>query len=219
MNLQDSIRPVDTALLRTRNSSGVVEERFLPGEKSVVEVHGWVNLVCRERGKIVPGSHREGHNVWTNTGREYLTQLMALAVVGSPGAIRIDSVAYIGAGIGTQVEEPNVSRLASPIETVFGQFLSQLDLPDFPLSPARTTVRFKKTFREDELTFLVTDKVNLSELGLFTNGNPASVPPNQVGRDVTYNIASTQAPVAYKSFDPVSKTGAMQLEVSWEIRL
>jgi hypothetical protein len=195
----------------------VVEERNWAAEKSVVEVRGWVDLVLRERGKIVPGSSRNGHNVWTNVGREYLTQLMTLNVANVPGAVRSDSVAYMGAGSGVQLEEPGVVRLAGPVESILGQFLTGIDQAEYVGSP-RTTVRYKKIFREDELTFTVDSRMAISELGLFTNGAPDSIPPNQVGRNPTFNIASTQAPVAYKCFDQVTKTGAMQLEVSWEIR-
>jgi hypothetical protein len=62
--------------------------------------------------------------------------------------------------------------------------------------------------------------VMLSEFGLYTNGDPSSL-PNPFAfntRNRSYDVSKDAAPVAYKTFEPVGKTPAMQLEVSWEIR-
>jgi len=220
MFVRELIQTLDAGYARLKNRAGaLLDVREWVGEKSVVEVSGWVKLVCRERGKIVPGTLRSEHNVWTNTGREYLALLMSMqSIEGVPTPYRSDRVSYVGAGSGTQLEDPGVVALAVPLEASPGIFLSALNIPDFPLSPARTTVRYWKTFSETELTFSELDTVSVSELGLFTNGNPLGVPENTIPRPLTFNIASTQAPIAYKAFEPVDKSGAMQLEVAWEIR-
>ena len=211
------VREDGFARLRTRLGETIAGRKFLSDfDKPVVEVKGWVNAVLRERGKIVPGSHREGFNIWTNTGREYLAMVQALK--NASATYRQDAVAYIGVGIGSQLEDANVQRLVTPIEFAPGVFLAPLDLPTFPLTPTRTTVRYARTFTESEITLTANSKVNISEIGLFTNGDPLQ--DNAWGtRDTSLANAGSQSPVSYKAIEPVSKTDALELEVSWEIRL
>lgn len=184
-------------------------------ERSVVETKNWVKVVLRERGKIV--ATREGKNVWTNSGREYLAQLMSPQDGGTP--YRSDVVAYFGVGTGLQLEVPGVTTLLTPIAYSSGLFLADIQTVSFPLYPIRTTVSYKRIFIENEIT-LVPGTVMISEFGLYTNGDPASTPnPYAFGsRDRTYAVSKNAAPVAYKTFEPVGKTDTMQLEVIWEIR-
>lgn len=182
---------------------------------SVVQVEGWVKLVMRERGKIVPGSFREGHNIWTNTGREYLALLMSSNA--GPVAFRTDRITYLGLGTGAQVEEAGVLGLVTPVAFSTGQFLAPFDVPPtFPLSPTRTTVRYRRVFVEDEITITPGSTVNISEMGMFTNGRQSDY---AVGlRDTTIGSSAAQSPAAYKALEPVGKKDSLQLEVSWEIR-
>ena len=215
---KDFVRVADGGFAKLRTRAGeLIAGRIFEEEKSVIEVKGWVNLCLRERGKIVPGSRRDGHNIWTNTGREYLALLMSLS--DGLNTFRKDAVGYIGVGIGAQLEDVNVLTLVNPIAYSASLYLAALDVPpSFPLNPTRTTVRYKRVFTEDEIT-LSPSTVNVSEMGLFTNGSPIAVPAYAFGtRDVTYANRMSQAPVAYKTFEPVPKTNALQLEISWEIR-
>lgn len=219
MLFRDLVYAADRGVARLRNRAGaVIAGREWGDEKSVVEVHGWVKMVCRERGKIVPGTARDAHNVWTNTGREYLAQVISLKTLPST-PYRADSVTFIGVGTGSQVEDPGVISLADPVEFDSGEFLARLDVATFPLNPTRTTVRFHRTFLEDQITLVPGVKVLVSELGLFTNGSPDAVPAFTPNTRVTnISVAKQQAPVAYKAVEPVGKSDAMQLEVSWEVR-
>ena len=81
----------------------------------------WV--IAREGGNIV--SVQEGHNVWTNTGREYSCLVKSMNNLGQ--RFRNDSIQYIGVGNGTQVESASVSRLVSPIAYDSNQFLKRID--------------------------------------------------------------------------------------------
>lgn len=214
----DLIKMTDAGFARLRNRAGSVSaDRSWGGGQSVVEVHGWVKLVMRERGKIVAGTHRDGHNVWTNTGREYVTQRMTPQLPGAPSTpYRSDMVSYFAVGKGSQLEEPRVLRLQDPLEYAAGLFLASIQGADFPLYPVRTNVRYQRTFIEPEISTQVGSTVLVSELGLFTNGNP----DNSYLPGVPTDFATSRdlAPVAYKAFEPVGKTTAMQLELSWEIR-
>lgn len=222
--LNSSIKVHDSGFARLRDRLGrLIAGRDWADSKSVVEVQGWVDIVMRERGKIVPGSRRSGHNVWTITGKEYITMLMSLKGTGNE-AFREDRVAYIGAGIGMQLEEPSVLALAepTPYDANGLYFLTELDLNDFtdsfPLVPLRTTIRYHRTYAEGEITPPTSSEpVAVSEFGLFTNGNALTYVVG--GRDLTIEGALDQAPVAYKVIEPISKTNSLRLEVSWEIRL
>lgn len=213
----DIVRVLDRGFANLRSRAGAfIAGREWDDTKSVVEVQGWVKMVMRERGKIVPGSHREGHNIWTNTGREYLAMLMSIQT-GPSTAFRNDRIAYIGVGTGAQIEEAGVLGLVTPAAYVTGQFLAALDVPPtFPLTPTRTTVRYHRIFSESEITISPGSTVNISEMGLFTNGRQSDY---SVGlRDTTLANAAAQSPAAYKSFEPIGKKDSLQLEVSWEIR-
>ncbi len=214
---RDMVRVLDRGFANLRTKAGAfIAGREWDDTKSVVEVQGWVKMVMRERGKVVRGSHREGHNIWTNTGREYLALLMSLQTGPNTG-FRSDHIAYIGVGTGAQVEEAGVTRLVTPIAYATGQFLAALDIPPtFPLTPTRTTVRYHRIFDETEITTTPGSTINISEMGLFTNGRQSDYAPGL--RDTTLAAAGSQSPAAYKSFEPIGKKDSLQLEVSWEIR-
>lgn len=232
MKIKDVIRIADAgeAVIRLPNGETVDKRTWLELDlrdvetqsllnKSIISVEGWVNIVLRTAaGKVV--NKVEGHNIWTNTGREYLTQLMSIETAGSPGVgYRNDAIAYIGVGTGTQIEDVGVTALVTPVEYNTGLFLAALDVPPtFPLTPSLTTVRFHRTFLENEITIVPASTADITELGLFTNGGPSS-DYSAGSRDLTFASAATQAPAAYKSFSPLQKTDQLQLDVSWEIRL
>ena len=197
-----------------------------PDRKELVQVEGFFSAVCRERGKLVYGTRREGKNIWTLTGREYLAQLMSYASYGSSAhgsgglnpdvPARDDRIRYLGFGTGTQPEVSSVTSLVTPIAVDGGgTFLAAVALPTYPLSPSRTTVQYSRTYAELELSYSAT--VTLTEAGLFTDGSPlSSYAP--LTRDVTLANAAAQAPDAYKSFEPLKKTQNFVLDVSWQIR-
>lgn len=217
--LRDIVKVFDSGFAHLRTRAGAIIAGREWGEdldKPIVEVKGWVDLVMRERGKIVPGTRREGHNIWTNTGREYLALLMSYSAISVP--FREDRMLYIGVGTGSQVEDASVLSLITPVAYSSGLFLAALDIPPtFPLLPTRTTVRYHRTFAETEITLTPASQVDISELGLFTDGDPGSgFTPGS--RDLTLANASQQKPNAYKTFEPVSKTDSLELDISWEIR-
>jgi hypothetical protein len=79
--------------------------------------------LCRERGKIVPGTLREGHNVFTTYGEKWLTYLMSWKTIADPDVDPLPAEAahtdwrlrYMGIGSGTQLENKNVLRLVTPL--------------------------------------------------------------------------------------------------------
>jgi hypothetical protein len=174
-----------------------------------------VRMVIRERGKIKKVV--EGHNVWTNSGREYSAQRKALNVLGQP--YRPDHIDYIGLGTGAQVESVNVARLVAPVafDAAGGNFLAAVDRSRtvFPLEPLRTAIRFVRVFAENEISF-AGSTVEITEAGLFTNGDPTSGWSDP--RNTGILSADSQEPVAYHSFEPIVKSPLVQLEIIWELR-
>lgn len=199
-------------------------QRVATGQKEPVLIQGFFTAVCRERGKIVPGSRREGRNIWTLTGREYLARLMSYASYGPDEAARNDRIRYIGFGTGTTPEVSSVARLVAPTKytsTGGDKFLAELAIPTYPFQTTGsfgTAVRYTREFAETDLS--VTTTVVLTEAGLFTDGSPTSSPdPFEPGtRDITLAQAGNQAPAAYKTFEPLKKTQNFVLQVAWEVR-
>lgn len=180
-----------------------------------LEIQGTLHLQCRENGKLVPGSIRESHNVWTLTGREYDAQLKSYQSYGPDTPFRNDRIRYMGFGTGTQPEVSTVTRLVTPITYNAGnQFLAQVGIPTFPLTPSRTTVRYTRIYGLLELSVLGT--ITLQEAGLFTDGGSPTWAPGT--RDTTLAVATSQAPMAYKAFEPLKKTQNFELEARWDLR-
>ena len=217
--MRDTVRVADRLrmLVRDGASDDVIERIISDSSKDRVQVEGHVSLLCRERGKIVRGTRRHGRNIWTLTGREHLAQLMSYRSYGPPlVGERRDRMRYVGFGTGSQPEVSSVTRLVTPI--VFdgsANFLAQVALPTYPLSPARSTVRYSRIFAETELSVIGT--VVLTEAGLFTDGD-VGTDFDAGTRNITLAQAANQAPNAYKVFEPLSKTQNFVLEVAWEIR-
>ncbi len=223
----DELRPLDRLELRHGgevrylNDPDWVEE-ILPKDKIYVE--GFFSAVCRERGKIVPGTRREGKNIVTLAGREFYARVGSYSSYSPLTKARTDGVRYVGFGIGTTPEVSSVTHLVTPISfdiSSGGLFLAELAIPTYPLQTSGsfgTAVRYTREFAETELSTVGT--VNLTEAGLFTDGSPSSTPvPFTPGtRDRSLAQSLSQAPNSYKSFEILKKTQNFVLQVAWEIR-
>ena len=113
--MRDDVKVADRLRLLSRDAeTRKIEEQLIADslDREEIHAHGFLSMVCRERGKIVPGTRRLGHNIWTLTGREHLAQLMSYSSYGPPSvAARADRIRYIGFGIGSQPEVASVSNL------------------------------------------------------------------------------------------------------------
>ena len=125
-----------------------------------------VTIIAREGNKII--SKQEGHNVWTNTGREYSCLVKSMDNQGN--RFRNDSIAYIGVGGGTQVETPSVVRLVRPLRYSGNQFLKSIDnqLTVIPDNGSRLSIRYSAVFGPDSFTTEVGGVTYISECGLYT---------------------------------------------------
>lgn len=207
--------------------------RFL----ETIEIKNNLKLVVRERGKVV--TRREGHNIWLDIGREYLAALIALVSYGPDTPERNDRIKYMGFGIGgTRQVAPSIAN-SPPMSVAYPGTNAQTDLdptvtrlerpvrvsgsttsPSGPYSasdvwlgtiqapPIHTTaneVTFRRLFTQTEISYSTFLSVPISEVGLYTS---LAVPIGQ-----PYNT-----PVAYDTFDTISKTGSFEIEVDWTVR-
>lgn len=188
-----------------------------------IPVHSNLWACMRERGKLVPGSRREGHNVFTNNGKNWLSKLVAWnTIAGADEAYTHRRVRWMGVGTGSQLEVANVVSLAQAIVAdSLGNYLLPISYPQtFPTS---TSVQFIREFGVNEIT-LTGAPVIVTEVGLFVDVNDAD---NQGTEDVAVGggvfttldpEVPTNAPVAYKSFEALTKTVDFSLEFRWEFR-
>lgn len=199
-----------------------------------IEVRQNLNIIARERGKIV--ARRDGHNIWLNLGREYLASLIAYAAFSPLTTERDDRVRYMAFGIGgTKQVAPGVAN-ASPISPPYVGTNNQTDTDpnitvlerpvrisgsstNYPglagdvwagqiqapaVHSSATEVTFRRLFIQEEVNYAPFLSVPLSEIGLLTS----AANPN-------YYLNTL---IAYDTFDTISKTFAINLEVVWTIR-
>lgn len=199
-----------------------------------IEVKQNLFIIARERGKIV--DRRDGHNIWLDLGREYLAQLISLTSFSPDTPVRNDRIKYMGVGIGgtqqlalgaansapvsppytgtnSQTDtDPTITTLERPVRLsgsatsypgISGDvWVGEVQVP--PDLTSSTEVTFQRVFSSGEVNYGQFLSVPLSEIGLFTS---AADPVNYLNN-----------PVAYDTFDTLSKTAAVDLEVVWTIR-
>jgi hypothetical protein len=182
-------------------------------------IKGHLSIDIRERGKLV--TRREGSNIWTLTGREYLAEVMGVAVASTRETFRDDRISYIGVGTGSQAEVAEVTSLANPVAYKTGEFLALLNTPNtFPASGTsarNTSIQFIREFGKGEIS--LGSNVIVTEAGLFTDGDPDDNWDWEAGCPVSMDAASGRAPFAYKNFEPFTKTVDNTARFVWEVSI
>ena len=186
-----------------------------------IEINSNVFLCMRERGKLVQGSRREGHNVFTSHGRNILSRLIAWQTIGSHEVPYTHKrMRWMGLGSGTQLESTNVTALNSALLATSTEYLAPVQSMEFLDS---TSVRFTKVFGTSEITFGAAP-VAVTEAGIFADVNPATMggtEDNPAGGGYTSALradVSTNTPSAYKAFEAVNKTIDFTIEIRWDFR-
>lgn len=187
-----------------------------------IEIESNMFAVMRERGKIVPGSRREGHNVFTVTGRNLLSKLLAWKTIGVTDVPYTQRrIRWIGVGIGAQLEVPTVSQLVQPVVASGSNYLLAINSP--PTFPNSTSVEYSYEFGTTEISVGATP-VAVTEAGLFADIQPVSTGGGD--EDVASGALETtldptepdNPPVAYKAFGALTKTPDFTLEIRWIFR-
>lgn len=177
------------------------------------EVRGNFIIDAYERGKKIRRLCREERNIWLLEGRAFSAMLKAYASYGPDLPVRNDRIRYIGLGSGTQPEVSTITSLVTPIAWDAGaHFLAPLNIPTF--NSDNTIVTWSRTFATNEISLAGT--VNISEIGLFTDGIPPTYTPGT--RDTTLAGAAAQRPLCYKTFEILPKTTDLTLVVKYSLR-
>jgi len=171
----------------------------------------------------VPGSHREGHNILTTVGKNWLSKLLAWKTVASTDIPYTNRrVRWMALGSGTQLEVSTVTKLVQPQLATATDYLRPIQIVEF----TTTSVLFTKEFGTSEITGTGAP-VGVTEAGLFADVSPATAGGfEDVSYDPIGNPASTvlnpaigtNPPIAYKAFEVLTKTSDFSLEVRWELR-
>ena len=200
--------------------------------KETVEVRSNVRIVGRERGKVT--FRREGHNIWLNTGREWMARAVSYESLDPDVPLDNQRIKYMGFGVGgtrqfgqsrlvdapydvyagtnNQTDQnPAVTRLERPVRisggegaypgTALDRWVAAVQAP--PEFPTAATARYRRIFTRQEISYGNFLSLPLSEIGLFLSGA------------VVNNYLNV--PVAYDTFDTISKTQAVAIEVTWDL--
>lgn len=186
----------------------------------IIEIHCNFRLELRERGKFK--TSRDGHNVFTDTGRDWISKLAAWSQIGSPDIPFTNRrVRWIGLGTGTQAETALVTTLNNPAQVSTGIYLGAIQATNILTA---TSVEFIREFSTSEISIPVLglNVVPITEAGIFVDVQPAStsdgVDDSSAGgvTDTTLDPSlQTNSPVAYKTFEAVNKTVDFSLVVRW----
>jgi hypothetical protein len=202
-----------------------------------IEVRQNVHIIARERGKKV--AERHGHNIFLNLGREWLAELISLTSLNPDVTARDDRIKYIGLGIGGTRQLALSYANSSPYGGAGGAYegtnaqtdinaaVTILERPvrlsggedPYPGDPGdiwigavqappehglATETTFRRLFGPTDISYGSFASVPLSEVGLMTSTAVSNFHQNQL--------------VAYDTFDTISKTGAVELEIIWTLK-
>lgn len=199
--------------------------------QTTVEVKTNLSITARERGKVV--AKREGHNIFLDTGREWLAQLIGLQSTSPDVTYRDDRVRYIGFGIGGNRQRQLSDANAAPISPPYTGANTQTDT-DTTVTALERPVRVSGSISNypgisgdiwigtigSADPYSVPTQVTFRRLfnqGEISYGPFLSVPLSEVAMFTSsadpgnyLNVA-----VAYDTFPTISKTSAIELEVIW----
>lgn len=264
--IRDDVRITDKVVIDVRRRDGGGGTRRVRGAPPVgpIDVRSNLTLSLREEphGKIV--DQRKVHNIFTDYGREWISELISLDTGATP--FRSDRVRYMGFGIGgtnqsiesatlrgtwagfpnhwgytnpldpttggyghdgtpgsgdpTQDEtDPTITGLEYPVQVTSTDYFDEIVLP--ATFPEAGTVRFTAVLGYNQVSFGSATSVPLSEIGLFTESRQATrdeAPLPQDREVIPAPPLGVRYMVAYNTFDVISKTSALVLQVDWEIR-
>lgn len=197
-------------------------------------------------GKLI--DQRVSHNVFTNTGRTWLSRLVGSYDYSQspPPQHNLEKIKYIGFGCGGALQSNNdfatgqtelvtVTSLQDPVPvSIDGDqrlYLKQVDnqTNSSIYFPGDFRTRFIVDIAESELSFTgnitrvsnmaVGTSVPISEAGLYlSSANPRFTHNASPANPLEADPAGPNKLVAYNIFDPIHVTPNVILRVEWELR-
>ena len=202
-----------------------------------IEVKSNLIITARERGKIC--ARREGHNIWLNTGREWLAQLIAYSNYPTCSTTYEDHRAkYMGVGMGGTRQLLVAEAEAAPLD-VYDEPAATYVQTD--TEPTITTLERPVRISGIDDSSPYADGTNewLATIGdvsfptatqtlftrLFEQTDVSYDPFTMVPLSEIMLFTAAANPslfdntgIAYDTFDTIPKTGAIDFEVAWTIR-
>lgn len=187
--------------------------------------------------------HQRTHNIVTNTGRQFLAEVITASAFGPGTFVRTDNTAirYIGFGIGGN-RQANPAAGASPLADAYpagyGGTNVQTDTdvtvpglerpvlateaPDLWMKeivapgtfPTPLQTTFIATFGQLDINVGALASVPLSEIALYKSSADPTLPNGSAG---PYPGAGGHC-VAYDNFNDLQKTGLFDIQVRWTWR-
>jgi len=158
---------------------------------------------------MVAGSHRKGHNVFTNTGRDWLRYLISYKGIGpdltnplgADDPHETGRIRWIGVGDGIQAAHADVVGLANPLQVNASDWWKPLPAPVFV---TETALRYQVSFGPAEIPA----GGNISEFAL-TKGDGPTTP---AATDPDHSI------LFYMTIPPLGPKAGNTLTLRWELR-
>lgn len=212
----------------------------------LIDIKQNILLVARERGKIV--DRRETHNIFLDTGGDWLANLCSYATLPSLGvapthpgdAAEYHRVRYIGFGIGgTAQTAPSYLFAAAPFDAHPWDnhtFTQTDDDPEVYALESPVPVKATANPSPNDYQWLgqivappdkpATRQVRYSRLFTaveLTFGGAAVMPLSEVGlftNAAAYDLepSSSGPMIAYDTFSTLNKTNAIEIEIEWTFR-
>lgn len=201
-------------------------------------------ILFDEHGEVDRRNSQRTHNIITNTGRQFMAEVITAATFGSGTFTRHDDsvVRYIGFGIGgtrqadpsaviapladaypagyggTNVQtdtDPTVARLERPVLVSSGPDVWMKEISVPGTFPTAMETTFIATFTQLEINIGAFTAVPLSEIALYKSSADPSLPNGGAGA----YPGATGHTIAYDTFNSFQKTGIFNLQVRWTWRL
>ena len=190
----------------------------------LIKANFYAALRRPEDMSIVPGSERVGHNILTNTGRNWISKLIGWSTIGGTDApFTHRRIRWLSAGSGAYVESQSVTQLQSALLYSGSNYLAPITSVGFPTA---SSIRFTRIFATTELSTNPPTSVVITEAGLFADVSPWNAGGTEDAQEpsMTYPTTlnptvATNPPVAYKSIEPITKTTDFLLEFRWDFRI
>jgi len=200
-----------------------------------------LRITLRERGKLV--TERVGHNIWLDTGRSFLAQVMSFA--SYPSTFQQTLLPrYVTFGIGGKKQNelgvanvnPCLSNYPGPNSQLdIDRSVTKLERPariswtNAPSAPSGTYGNYVYD-PADVWLIQVTPAIHPTLYSLewtcsflttdFSSGPFLSVPLSEIGlvlSGASVNVYNNQV-IAYDTFDSIPKTSNFTVDVSWTVR-
>lgn len=203
-----------------------------------------VKILLCEGNRVV--EQREGHNVWTNVGRNYIAKILRWDDAANWGAGPPPTTKYIGVGIGSDEQIVDVASTYSALDATYpGQNLQNdsdptirhlerpvlitgtntwlveavYDEPGSATNPSNTTAIYSYTFGKNDINISGQyGVVPVSEVCLCLSDESTTDDPYMGGVAPSYVGTSRQVVVAYNGFASLAKTVLNTLKIQWELR-